>query len=119
MIILLCDDDDLQLSWLEKNFLSINGFDTYTAHSADEAWGVFQTAPNIDAVITDYQCGGRRVRDGVELIQKIRRMNPSQQCILQTSEKRVLIPGVPQLHKPFGRGQLLRLLRHPVQPLPF
>lgn len=118
MRILIADDDDAQVRWLEKNFLSVDGFDTYTAYNADEAWETYQTAQP-DVVVTDYQCGGKKLRNGVELIEAIRVVNPHQLCILQTSAKGTLIPGVPQLHKPYGIQQLKRMLRLPVQPLLF
>src|SRR5579864_5945661 len=116
MRLLLCEDDPDQLRWLEKSFLSIDGYDTYSAYNADEAWEVYQMVQP-DVVVTDYQCGGKKLRNGVELIQAIRRVNPHQHCILQTNERGILIPGVPQLHKPYGLQQLLRALRLPVQPL--
>jgi len=117
MRLLIVDDDPGQLYFLEKSFISLDGYDTYSAYNADEAWEVYQTVPGIDVVITDYQCGGKKLRNGVELIQAIRKMNPHQHCILQTSERGTLLPGTPQLHKPFGIRQLMRLLRLPVQPL--
>ena len=117
MKLLFCEDDDAQLRWLEKCFLSIDGYDTHSAQSADEAWAVYQKHRPFDVVITDFQCGGRVVRDGVELIRAIRKLDPQQACIIQTSERELLIPGIPQLHKPYPIGKLIRMLRLPVQPL--
>jgi len=117
MKLLFCEDDDAQLRWLEKCFLSIDGYDTHSAQSADEAWAVYQKNRPFNVVITDFQCGGKVVRDGVELIRAIRKLDPQQACIIQTSERELLLPGVPQLHKPFPIGKLIRMLRLPVQPL--
>ena len=113
MKLLFCDDDPDQIYWLEKSFLSVDGYDVYSSYNADEAWELYQAAQP-DIVVTDYQCGGKKLRNGVELIQAIRRVNPHQRCIIQTSERQKLIARVPQLHKPYLLRSLQRLLRLPV-----
>lgn len=118
MKLLFCDDDPDQIHWLEKSFLSVDGYDVYSACNADEAWELYQAAQP-DVVVTDYQCGGNKLRDGIELIQAIRSVNPNQRCIIQTSKRQKLIDGIPQLHKPFLLRSLQRILRLPVQPLLF
>ena len=118
MKLLFVDDDPDQIHWLERSFLSVDGYDVYSAYNADEAWELYQTAQP-DVVVTDYQCGGKKLRDGVELIEAIRRVNPNQLCIIQTSERQKLMDGIPQLRKPYLLRSLQRLLRLPVQPLLF
>lgn len=118
MRILIADDDDAQVRWLEKNFLSADGFDVYCHFNALEALETYKSVgpEHFDVVITDYQMPRMT---GVQLIEKIRQLRPDQHCVLQTSERGTLIPGVPQLLKPYGIQQLKRLLRLPVQPLLF
>ncbi len=115
MRILLVDDDPLQLKWLEEIFLN-RDYSVFSAGDGREAFEIYQTSGPFDAVVTDFQMPKM---DGVELIEAIRKIYPTQHCVLQTSERAVLIPGVPQLHKPYGLRQLLRALRLPVQPLLF
>jgi CheY-like chemotaxis protein len=114
--LLFCDDDADQLHWLEKSFLSADGHDVYCAHDGKEALEIYEAAGPFDAVITDYQMPKM---NGVELILAIRQICPTQHCVVQTSERGVLLPGVPQLHKPYGLRQLLLALRAPVQSLLF
>jgi CheY-like chemotaxis protein len=111
------DDDPTMIHWLEKNFLSADGFDTYSCYSGKEALGIYKSSGPFDAVVTDFQMPGMT---GVELIEAIRKIRPDQHVILQTSETKRLVPSsIPQLHKPYPIRLLLRALRLPVQPLLF
>ena len=116
MRLLIVDDDPDQLHFLEKSFISLDGFDTYSAVNGREALEIYKAHRPFEVVLSDWQMP---LMDGVALVREIRKINPQQHCILQTSEKGILIPGCPQLHKPYGLRQLMRLLRLPVQPLLF
>ena len=116
MRILLVDDDDAQIHFLEKCFISVDGYDTYSAMNGREALEIYKAHGPFEVVVTDFQMPHMT---GVELIHAIRKINPDQHCILQSSERGILVPGVPQLRKPYLLRSLLRLLRHPVQPLLF
>ena len=116
MKLLFVDDCPDQIQWLEKCFLSVEDHDVYSCYDGKEALEVYEASGPFDAVVTDYQMPKM---DGVELIEAIRKICPTQHCVLQTSEKGQLIPGIPQLLKPYGLRQLMRALRVPVQPLLF
>ena len=119
--LLLVDDDPDQLMGLEKQFLSVDGFDTFTATNGKDALAIYQDQKNLlitfDCVVTDFQMPGMT---GLELIEAIRKIRSDQHVILQTSETKRLVPSsIPQLHKPYPIRLLLRALRLPVQPLLF
>lgn len=116
MRLLLVDDDDAQIYFLEKCFISVDGYDTYSAMNGREALEIYKAHGPFDVVITDYQMPGMT---RVELILAIRKINPDQHCVLQTSEPQKLLPGVAQLKKPYLLRSLIRALRLPVQPLLF
>jgi DNA-binding NtrC family response regulator len=117
MRLLLVDDDDMQIHWLEKQFLSADDHDVFSCYNAKEALETYKTTgpETFDVVITDFQMPGMT---GLELIEEIRKLRPDQHVILQTSETKRLVPSsIPQLHKPYPIRLLLRALRMPVQPL--
>jgi|SRR5579864_3432731 len=119
MRLLFVDDDDAQIHWLEKQFLSVDDHDVYSHYNAKEALATYKRVgpENWDCVITDYMMPGMT---GLELIEEIRTLRPDQHVILQTSETKRLVPSsIPQLHKPYPLRLLLRALRLPVQPLLF
>ena len=119
MRLLFVDDDDAQIHWLEKQFLSVDDHDVYSHYNAKEALETYKAVgpESFDAVITDFQMPGMT---GLELIEAIRKIRPDQHVILQTSETKRLVPSsIPQLHKPYPIRVLLRALRLPVQPLLF
>lgn len=119
MRLLIVDDDDAQVHFLEKQFLGVDGHDVSSHYNAKEALATYKSVgpENWDAVITDYQMPGMT---GLELIEEIRKLRPDQHVILQTSETKRLVPSsIPQLHKPYPIRALLRVLRLPVQPLLF
>lgn len=76
-------------------------------------------------VLTDFRIvPGVKIKDGVELMIAIHRINPLQQMAIMTvdsKESRAKLPQalrhLPVLQKPFRLEQLLRLLREPVLPL--
>ena len=91
MRLLLVDDDDAQIHWLEKQFLSVDDHDVFSCYKAKEALEIYKAvAPkNSDSVITDYQMPGMT---GVQLIEEVRKLNPEQHVILQTSETKLWCP---------------------------
>ena len=116
---LLLVDDDAQIHWLEKQFLSVDDHDVFSSYDPKEALERYKAVgpESFDAVITDFQMPGMT---GVELIEAIRKIRPDQHVILQTSETKRLVPSsIPQLHKPYPVRALWRALRLPVQPLLF
>jgi DNA-binding NtrC family response regulator len=119
MRLLLVDDDDAQIHWLEKQFLSVDDHDVFSSYNPKEALEIYKAAgpETFDSVITDFQMPGMT---GLELIEAIRRIRPEQHVIMQTSETKRLVPSsIPQLHKPYPVRALWRALRAPVQPLLF
>lgn len=120
MRLLFVDDDDAQIHWLEKQFLSVDDHDVFSSYNPKEALEIYKAAgpETFDCVITDHLMGGGM--NGVELIEEIRKIRPDQHVILQTSETKRLVPSsIPQLHKPYPVRLLLRALKLPVQPLLF
>src|SRR5689334_7324261 len=114
MRLLLVDDDDTQIHFLEKLFLSVDGHDVYSHYNAKEALATYKRIgpESFDCVITDFQMPGM---NGVELIEEIRKLRPDQHVILQTSETKRLVPSsIVLLHKPYPPRLLWRVLRLPV-----
>ena len=118
MKILLCEDDDVQLRFLET-VLVPRGFDVHSTSHGDEAWQAYQRFGPWDWIVSDYLFGeGEVIKNGLYLVKAVRKLNPQQNIIIQTSEESLPLPfGVKFLHKPFLPNTLLRMLRTPVQPL--
>ena len=118
MRILLCDDDDCQLHFLESILVPLDHHVHSTSHG-DEAWLSYQRFGPWDWVISDYLFGeGETIKNGLYLVKAIRKLDPQQQIIVQSSEESLPMPfGVKFLHKPFLPRTLLRLMREPVRPL--
>ncbi len=117
MRILVCDDDDGLLCWLQSR-LAARGFDVYVAFGGDEALLTYRRNLPFDYVVTDYRMPGNRIRNGIELVAAIKQIDPTQPIFLQTSEEGLQAP-CPVLLKPYRFEKLLRLFRKPVQPLLF
>jgi CheY-like chemotaxis protein len=117
MRILICDDDDLIIRWLEAKLVA-RGFEVYSAFGGDEALFSFQKRRPFDYVLTDYRMPGNRIRNGIELVDAIRQLDPLQPIIMHTSEEGIQA-GCPVILKPYRFEKLLKLFRKPVQPLLF
>lgn len=117
MKILICDDDDVMIRWLEGKLLP-RGFDVYSAFGGDEALFTFRKRRPFDYVLTDYRMPGDHIRNGMELVAAIRKIDPLQPIIMHTSEEGLHAP-CPVILKPYSLERLLRLLRKSVQPLLF
>ena len=117
MRILLCDDDDCQLRFLEGIF--VQDHHVHSTSHGDEALEAYKRFGPWDWIITDYLFGeGEVIKNGLYLVKAIRKLDPQQQIIVQTSEESLPMPfGVKFLHKPFLPRTLLRMLREPVRPL--
>jgi CheY-like chemotaxis protein len=116
--ILVCDDDDVVLHWLESQLLR-RGFEVFSTSNGDQAWATYRKSAPFDFVLSDYQFGrGSVVRDGVDLVGKIREISPAQQLAIMTSEDNLRAP-CPVFHKPFKIERILRLFRLPLQSLLF
>jgi CheY-like chemotaxis protein len=116
--ILLVDDDDLQLKFVESILVPL-GHDVHSCVEGDEALAAYTRFAPWHWVITDYLfLPGQNVRNGLYLIKEMRKLDPQQNCIIQTSEESLPLPyGVKFLHKPFLPRTLLRMMREPVRPL--
>jgi DNA-binding NtrC family response regulator len=107
MKILVVEDDEAQLKWLEKN-LSNHGHDIHTAGDGDLAIAAYLMSRPFDLVITDYCYPGKAIPSGSVLIKTIRAVDPGQLFIMQTGAEKVHIPrGIPLLHKPYSAKRLL------------
>lgn len=109
MRILLVEEEEDELMWLVKKLSKAGHEVNYssTGGGGYACWKIHRP----DFVVTDYQCGGKRIRNGLELIAAIRAVCPLQAFIMQTASANILPPfGVPVLRKPYRRRQLLRLL---------
>jgi CheY-like chemotaxis protein len=118
MRILVCDDDDVMIHWLESQLLR-RGFEVFSTSNGDQAWSVFKKSGPWDFVLSDFQFGrGSLVRDGLDLVTKIREVRPAQRLAIMSSEENLVTP-CPKFHKPFRIERLLVLFREPMQPLLF
>ncbi len=117
MKLLLVEDDEAQLEWLETK-LSGHGHDIHTAQDGDLAVAAYLISRPFDLVITDYQYPGKAIPDGLALIRAVRFLDPQQHFVMQTGERNLLVPhGVKLIHKPYPLHRLLRLMDVPVEPL--
>lgn len=117
MKILICDDDDVMIRWLEAKLVP-KGFEVFTAFGGDEALFSFRKRRPFDYVLTDFRMPGNRIRNGMELVAAIRQIDPLQPIIMHTSEEGLQAP-CPVLLKPYAVEKLLRLFRKSLQPLLF
>jgi ActR/RegA family two-component response regulator len=120
MKILIVDDDDVLLSWLTQKLEPL-GWEIEQCQDGDSGLRLYKTAGPFEYVLTDYRFfPGQTIKNGLYLIGAIRKIDPKQRMIVQTSEENLIVPnGVKLLHKPYLFQQLLRLLRLPVQTLLF
>jgi len=113
--ILICDDDDALIFWLHER-LTANGFDVQTTSQGDQALAAFQEKRPFDFVISDYQfLPGRRIKDGLGLVNAIRQIDPNQTIIVHTGEKGLKAP-CPVVYKPYPFERMLQCLKKPVEP---
>ncbi len=117
MKILICDDDDVMIRWLEAK-LAARGFDVYSAFGGDEALRIYRRNLPFDYVVTDYRMPGSKIKNGIELVVAIKKIDPTQPIFLQASEEGLQAP-CPVIVKPYRLERLLKLFRKPVQPLLF
>jgi CheY-like chemotaxis protein len=124
MKLLIVDGDDALRSLLAKE-LEERGIETHQSCSGDEAFQVWQQLGPWELVLSDYQfIPGHKIKDGVQLVTAIHRINPLQQMAMMTSDPNEAQEKLPQgllhlpiLPKPFRVEQVIRLLRLPVLPL--
>jgi len=114
--ILIVDDDDVLRRWLRAQ-LESRGFEVREESQGDEALSTYQHNLVWEFVLSDmYFFCGEKVKNGLDLVREIGRMNPGQRMAIHTSERNLQAP-VPVLIKPYPLPQFLRLLRQPVQNL--
>lgn len=117
MKILVVEDDAALLDWLATG-LSERGYEVHVAHDGDEGFATWKIHRPFDLVITDYRYPGTTIRNGLELINAIRAIDPFQRFIIQTAETNLTaLLGVPLLRKPYRFHRLFKLIKTPVQPL--
>ena len=60
MRLLLVDDDDAQIHWLEKQFLSVDNHDVFSFYNPKKALERYKAVgpESFDSVITDFQMPG-------------------------------------------------------------
>jgi hypothetical protein len=123
MKVLLVDGDDALLSSLaeEPDTCWCEILHTYVGDGGLELYNKYGPW---EFVLTDFRVvRGVKIKDGVELMIAIHRINPLQQMAIMTSdpmETREKLPQalryLPVLRKPLRMEQMLRLLRQPVLP---
>ena len=97
-VILVVDDEEAQRKVL-AGFLRKRGYETVTASSVDEAVEVARSRI-IDMVLTDLRMPGR---DGIELLQELRALNPEIPVIVITVRTEGLVEGIwPQVKQLAG-----------------
>lgn len=113
--ILAIDDDEVMLQWVRKQ-LERRGFEVTDALSGEHGLHLYQQEP-FDFVLTDYLfLPGKCIRDGLQLVSAILRINPEQPMAIHTSQRN-LKASVPVLHKPYAIRHLLKLLPQPTRSL--
>lgn len=104
---------------VSATMIFVEGHHAHSCSHGDEALAAYKRFAPWDWVITDFQFGrGEIIQDGLQLMHYIRRIDPQQQIIVQTSEEYLPLPyGVKFLRKPFLPRTLVNLMRIPVHPL--
>jgi DNA-binding response OmpR family regulator len=101
--VLVVDDEENFLTLL-KWYLTQQGYDVFTASSADEACGILQERP-IDIALLDIKLGGR---DGLSLLDQVNDQSPSVKVVMMTA-----FPTVSSIKQAFEKGAT-RYLTKPV-----
>ncbi len=101
--ILVVDDEENFLTLL-KWYLTQQGYDVYTASSADEAYGILQER-SINIVLLDIKLGGR---DGLSLLEQVNDQSPGVKVVMMTA-----YPTVSSIKQAFDKGAS-RYLTKPV-----
>jgi CheY-like chemotaxis protein len=117
--ILLVDDDDVLVDWIVRK-LEPQGYIIQQCQDGDYGLHLYKTEGPFDYVLTDYLfLPGQTIKNGLYLVKAIRKIDPTQPIIMQTSEENLAVPhGVKLLNKPYLLNKLIRLMgRLPVQPL--
>lgn len=124
MKVLLVDDEEALLSFLVKE-LEQRGFGTRQSLNGDEGFLLWQQEGPFEFVLTDFRfVQGRKIKDGVQLVTAIHKINPLQRMAIMTAaphQAREMLPDtlrrLPVLRKPFRLEEVLRLLREPIRPV--
>lgn len=101
--VLVVDDEENFLTLL-KWYLTQQGYDVYTASSADEACGILQGRP-INIALLDIKLGGR---DGLSLLDQVNDQSPGVKVVMMTA-----YPTVSSIKQAFDKGAA-RYLTKPV-----
>ncbi|HTG43468.1 MAG TPA: PAS domain S-box protein [Verrucomicrobiae bacterium] len=118
--LLVVDDIDLVLE-CTCDFLNAVGFETFSAHNADEALRILAQEP-IDLLLTDFNMPGI---SGLELIGQVRNRWPKIKCVLasgyldETIERRIVNEfKAGTLRKPYNVADAAELVRKMLAPVP-
>ncbi|HEY7217162.1 MAG TPA: response regulator [Candidatus Binatia bacterium] len=101
--VLVVDDEENFLTLLNW-YLTQQGYEVYTAASADEAFGILQGHP-IDIALLDIKLGGR---DGLSLLDQVNEQSPGVKVVMMTA-----YPTVSSIKQAFDKGAA-RYLTKPV-----
>ena len=118
MRLLIVDDDPDQLYFLEKSFISVDGFDTYSATNGREALKIYKTAGPFDVVVSDFQMPHM---DGFVATSRIRRSQSRTggripivaitANAMKGDRERCLASGMDEyISKPLDKDQLLAII---------
>lgn len=112
--ILIVDDDDVLRRWLRAE-LEARGFQVREESQGDEALSAYLHNPDWEFVLSDmYFFRGEKIKNGLDLVREIGKINPGQRMAIHTSERNFQAP-VPVLTKPYPIGRLVRILREPLR----
>jgi PAS domain S-box-containing protein len=110
---ILLVDDAADTLITTSAFLSKAGFEVVRAHDGDAALAILAHGPRFHAMVTDFAMPGM---NGVDLITESRQIQPGLPALIITGfaevkGQSVLPTGVPVLHKPLSRLDLLHALK--------
>ncbi|MGV3742009.1 MAG: ATP-binding protein [Burkholderiaceae bacterium] len=107
---LLFVEDDALVSAVVVPALRLAGFDVHEAANGEDALELFMNKGPFDAVFSDIVMPGRI--SGIDLATQILQKHPDARVVLATgySERRVTLPGVEILAKPYKVADILELL---------
>jgi signal transduction histidine kinase len=103
--ILVCDDDDEVLRFLSE-LLTSHGYSVHESSSPEGALRLLESGLGVDLLIVDY---AMPEINGVETIERARRLRPGLRSLLITGHAGTLgaeLTNVPLLRKPFGPAAL-------------
>lgn len=117
--ILLCEDDEEILHWLINSFIDM-GAKVVATDGGDEALATWKGHRPFDFIVTDLSFRpGNLIKHGLDLVQAVHEIDPSQRIVIQTGNIPLVVPcGVGLVYKPYPFHRLVRTMkRMPTLPL--